>query len=112
MKIQLHPIASNRDTVIKVIGDLLSIDGIEIDLSVIEDGEQCEAERPIVGLVRRVDGVIEVGIEYHYNSATAEPMQSTDPAAYFIELEEGDAPDPIARKPVQQEPIEDVEVTE
>lgn len=111
MKINLIPIASSFDSVILVDGETVTIDGVAVDLSVIEDGEQCEAERPIVGLVRRVDGVAELSIEYHYSTETAEPIQSTDPAAYVVDVEAGQVPDPIIRKPAQ-EPIEDAEFTE
>lgn len=111
MKINLVPIASSFDSVILVDGDTVTINGEPVDLSVIEDGEQCEAERPIVGLVRRVEGVLELAIEYHYTTETAEPEQSTDPAAYVVNVEAGQVPDPIIRKP-EQEPIEDAEIIE
>lgn len=111
MKINLIPIASSFDSVILVDGEKVTIDGVTVDLSVIEDGEQCEAERPIVGLVRRVEDVAELSIEYHYSTETAEPIQSADPAAYFVDVEAGQVPDPIIRKPAQ-EPIEDADFTE
>ncbi len=100
-KIQLSPIAGNKDTQISASGDVLTIDGVAVDFAPLGEGEQCETSAPLIGLARRVDSVIEIGLIYEYNSATAEPMQSADPADYLIELTEGDAPDIIKRKPLE-----------
>ena len=101
-KIQLRPQASNKDTAISVSGDVLTIDGTAIDFSPLGEGEQCETSAPLVGMASRVDGVITVGVLLQYDSATAEPMQSTDPADYLIDLSGGTAPDVIQRRPVQE----------
>jgi hypothetical protein len=104
-KIQLSPQAGSRDTVITVEGDVLTIDGTAIDFGPLGEGEQCDTSAPLVGTARRVDGVISVGVLLQYDSATAEPMQSTDAADYLIELTEGTAPDVIARKPITEQEI-------
>jgi len=104
-KLNLSPQAGSRDTVITAEGDVLTIDGAAIDLGPLGEGEQCDTSAPLVGMARRVDGVISVGVLLQYDSATAEPMQSTDPADYLIELTEGTAPDVITRKPISEQEI-------
>lgn len=100
MKIQLVPIAADRDTLINVLNDLIEIDGETVDLSILEPGDEIDAERPIVGPVRRDEnGEILIAVEYRYDSATAEPFQSPDPADYLVELSAGAVPCPIKRKP-------------
>lgn len=100
MQIKLLPIASDRDTVIAVYGAILEIDDAQVDLSILEPGDECDAERPIVGPVRCDEsGELHVAVEYRYNSATAEPFQSTDPADYLIDISAGSVPCPIKRKP-------------
>lgn len=107
-KIQFSPQAADQDSVVIADGDLLIVDGEPIDFESLGEGEQCDTLAPLVGPARRVDGVIHVGVTLKYNSATAEPMQSTDPADYVIELSDGKAADVIRRKPiVEVEPMED-----
>ena len=101
-KLNLSPQAGSRDTAISVSGNVLTIDGTAIDFSPLGEGEQCETAGPLIGMASRVDGVITVGVLLQYDSATAEPNQSTDPADYLIELSDGTAPDIITRKPVQE----------
>lgn len=110
-KIQLCPVAGNKDTQISASGDVLTIDGVAVDFAPLGEGEQCETSAPLIGLARRVDGVITVGVLLQYDSATAEPMQSTDAADYLIDLSDGVAPDVITRKPAQ-EIAPDVTVTD
>jgi hypothetical protein len=97
-KLILSPQAGSRDTAISVSGDVLTIDGNVIDFSQLGEGEQCDTDAPLIGTARRVDGVITVGVLLQYDSETAEPMQSTDPADYVIELTSGTATDVIKRK--------------
>lgn len=101
-KIKFSPQASDQDTVVIADGDLLIVDGEPIDFEPLGEGEQCDTLAPLVGPARRVNGVIHVGVTLKYDSATAEPMQSPDPADYVIELTEGQAPDIIRRKPIQE----------
>ena len=97
MKIILSPIASNKTTTVSVNGLKLTIDGQEIDLSVIPEGGVAEPEddSSFVGNVTRE----KVTIRYHYESAKAEPDQSTDWDDYTFEVTSGDVPCPIKWKP-------------
>lgn len=101
-KIQLSPVSSERDTSIHVSGDLLTIDGVAVDFSQLGEGEQCETSQPLIGLVSRVGGLVNVTVRFEYNSATAEPMQSTDFNDYIVNISTGPIPDVIRRKPAPQ----------
>lgn len=96
MKIILSPIASNYTTEISVDGLVITIDGTPVDLSVIPEGGYAEPEddSPFIGKVTRE----EVTILYHYDSAKAEPDQSTDWADYTFEITSGEVPCPIVWK--------------
>jgi hypothetical protein len=104
-KLILDPQSGNKDTQISVSGNILTIDDIAVDFAPLGEGEQCDTARPLIGTARRVDGVITVGVLLQYDSATAEPMQSADPADYVIELTDGPAPDVIRRKPPVKQPL-------
>lgn len=110
-RIKLVPQAGNRDTVIRALGDVLTIDGVAVDFAPLGEGEQCETSAPLLGMASRVDGVVNISVLFHYDSATAESMQSTNPADYLIELVEGDAPDIIKRRP-KAEQLDDAEIIE
>ena len=99
-KIQLSPVAGSKDTAISANGNILTINGLEIDFSPLAEGEQCETELPLIGMAKRVGGVISVTVMYEYDSATAEPMQSMNAADYVIELTDGPANDVIVRRPI------------
>jgi hypothetical protein len=105
MKIILSPIASNRTTQVSVSGLVITIDGTPIDLSVIPVGGVAEpdADSPFVGNVTRD----EVTVKYHYDSALAEPNQSTSWADYTFEITEGEVPSPIVWKAEVEEVIAD-----
>ena len=96
MKINLNPIAADKTTAISVDGLVLTIDGVDIDLSVIPAGGQAEAESdsPFIGIVTRD----EVTIKYFYGSALAEPNQSTDINDYIFDVVSGEVPCPIVWK--------------
>jgi len=99
MQIILSPIASSYTTTVSLDGLILTVDGTPIDLSVISEGGQAEAEddSPLTGIVTRD----KVTVKYHYDSALAEPNQSTDWADYTFEIASGAVPSPITWK---QEP--------
>ena len=96
MKLILSPIASDRTTTVSIDGLVLTIDGTAIDLSVIPEGGQAEADddSPLVGIVTRDEATI----QYHYDSSKAEPNQSTDWSDYTFEIESGEVPSPIIWK--------------
>jgi len=101
MIIKLSPIAAFKTTTVSVDGLKLTIDGQEIDLSVIPEGGQAEADSdsPFIGVVTRD----EVTIRYYYDMEKAEDNQSTDWADYTFEITKGEVPCPIKWKPVAEE---------
>jgi hypothetical protein len=100
MKIILSPIANNKTTTVSLKGLILTIDGQEIDLSVIPVGGEAEPDdnSPFIGKVTRD----EVTIRYEYNSQLAEPNQSTNWDDYTFEVTDGPVPCPIIWKPIQE----------
>jgi len=100
MKIILSPQASNKTTTVSLNGLTLTIDGQEIDLSVIPVGGEAEPEdgSPFIGKVTRD----EVTIRYEYDTDLAEPFQSSNWDDYTFEVTEGDVPCPIKWKPVEE----------
>ena len=68
MKIKLSPIASDKRSMIEVQVDKLIYDSVEYDLSVIPEGAGIEASAPAIGLIKRVNGVIEITLQYFYDS--------------------------------------------
>jgi hypothetical protein len=107
MIIKLSPIASNKTTTVSLNGLTLTIDGQDIDLSVIPIGGEAEPDdnSPFIGKVTRD----EVTIRYEYNSQLAEPNQPTNWDDYTFELTAGDVPCPIIWKPIQETvEVEDV----
>lgn len=101
MKITLSPIASDKTTTVSVNVLTLTIDGQEIDLSVIPEGGVAEPDddSPFVGNVTRD----EVTIRYHYESDKAESDQSTNWDDYTFDVTSGDVPCPIQWKPEPEE---------
>ena len=93
MEIKLSPIASNKTTTVSLNGLTLTIDGQDIDLSVIPVGGEAEPDEnsPFIGKVTRD----EVTIRYEYNSQLAEPDQSKDWDSYTFDVASGDVPCPI-----------------
>ncbi|WP_072669718.1 hypothetical protein [Vibrio injensis] len=101
MKIKLNPCPVWHNTKVSVNGLVVTIDGVDYDLSEIPDGGQAEAEEgsPFIGIVTRD----EVTINYCYDSSKAEPQQSTDWVDYTFEIEQGEVPCPIRWLPEPQE---------
>lgn len=100
MKIILSQLVSNNaDSPPSVSGEVLNYRGESYDLSQLPDNAQVEAESPFIGAIKRVNGQVELTLEYHYNTDTAEPFQSTDWADYTFVVENGQCPDPIIYKP-------------
>lgn len=104
-KITLIPQSANHDTQISVSGQTLIVDGKHIDFSELGEGEQCETTLPLIGVAKRINGVIEVGVLLQYSTQTAEPIQSTNQDDYVVLVSDGPAPDVIRRKPVVQTPM-------
>ena len=106
MKIKLSPQVANKQTpVISLNGLVVTIDGTDIDLSVIPEGGQAESDNDLLsGIVTRE----EVTINYPYSTDTYEPMQSTNPLDYEFDITEGVVPCPLIKKPVIEEVLENV----
>ena len=68
MKIKLSPIASSKRTKIEVDNDTLIYDGVSYDLSALPDGAEVDAESPAIGVIKRVNGELELTLEYFYDS--------------------------------------------
>ena len=102
MKITLSPVAANKTTVVYVDGDVITVDGIDYDLSTIPDNSQVKAELPAINTISRVEGVIEITVQYHYDSVLAEPMQSTDINDYIVDVTSGEVPSPIVLLPIDE----------
>ena len=104
MKLTLSPTAGlpgHPETTIHVAGDVLTIDGTAYDLSPIPEGGQGEWEdSPMVGPIRRIDGVIHATVLVRLG-ATAADDQPDSP--WTIETASGDVTIPAARKPVQED---------
>lgn len=100
MKIILSPIAGNTTTHVSLNGLVLTIDGVDIDLSAIPVGGEAEPEddSPLIGKVTRD----EVTIRYSYESQLAEPNQSADWEDYTFNITGGEVPCPIIWKPVEE----------
>ena len=93
MKITLSPIASSYTTTVSVDGLVITIDGQEIDLSVIPEGGVAEPDEdsPFVGNVTRE----EMTVKYFYESMKAVPDQSPNIEDYTFDITEGNVPCPI-----------------
>lgn len=102
-KITLSPQAADKDTTIIADGDTLIIDGVPVDFSELAEGDECDTLPPLIGVARRSGGDIHVGVLLQYNSFTAEPVQSSDPADYMIDLVDGQAVGVIKQKEVAQD---------
>ena len=60
-------------------------------------------DHPFVGPITRTGGVIHLGLRLAYDTGTALPGQPTEPAHWSIPLTSGALPDPITRKPQEDE---------
>ncbi len=108
MIITLSPVVTDtEDTPPSVNGATITYRGQSYDLSQLPNGGEVEASEPFVGKIKSINGVIHATLQYQYCTDTAEPMQSTDINDYMFDVESGECPCPIKRKP---EPVlEDVE---
>lgn len=106
MIITLSPIASDHTTTVEVDGLKLTIDGQEIDLSVIPEGGSAEPDdtSPFIGNVTREACTI----RYFYECAKAEPNQSVNKDDYTFDVISGLVPCPILWKPGPKEVVENV----
>ena len=94
------------DTPPVVNGELITYRGETHDLTDLPNGAEVEADEPFVGKITRVNGVIHATLRYFYCTETAEPEQSRDVNDYIFDIESGECPCPIKRKP---EPVKEAQ---
>ena len=99
MIIKLSPQVANETTkapIIALSGLTLTIDDQVIDLSLIPEGGQAEADEdsPLIDIVTRE----EVTIRYPYSTDIYESNQPTNPADYEFEITEGTVPCPLIKR--------------
>lgn len=106
-KIKLSPQSSSfidsKHTDIGVSGSKIIYNGEEYDFSLIPDNSQVEAELPAQGIIKKINGVVHITLQYKYNSSLAEFNQSTDINDYIFDVNDGEVPCPIVWLP---EPVE------
>lgn len=103
MKIILSPIAAfQHDVPPTVSGDKLTYRGQTHDLAQLPDGATVQAVSPFIGQIARVNGQIQLKLEYRYHMEKAEDHQSLDWEDYTFNVTEGQCPDPIKYKPVSK----------
>lgn len=100
MRVILSPVASNKTTSVSITGFVITIDGIQYDLSAIPEGGQAEAseDSPFIGILTRDQATV----RYEYESQAAEPNQSTDWGDYTFDTTEGEALYPIVWKTAKE----------
>lgn len=109
MKLTLHMQAGlpgAPETTAYVAGDILTIDGVEYDLSLVPEGGQAvpEGESPFVGFITREGGEIVAEILCRYDAATADPDQGVEMPVIIIA--NGEVADPVVRK-TEPEPFDE-----
>lgn len=102
MNITFSPIHGLQDwpmTIVSVAGEVITIDGVDYDTSVIpEGGEGILEDSPFIGPVKRIDGVIHCKILLILGS-TAHPYQPTDPEHWIVDVsEDGPVTPPVVYK--------------
>jgi len=91
MKIILSPLVANKTTTVSIEGLVLTVDGVDFDLSVIPVGGQADGTFPFIGKVTRD----EVTLQYEYSESKAVPHQSPNIEDYTFDITSGDVPCPI-----------------
>lgn len=101
MKLILSPmrgLPGQAETTLSVAGDVLTVDGVDYDLSPVpEGGEAVADEGPFVGPIRRQGGVIEATVQVVLGDDAA-AVQSADPADWTLRVAAGAVAIPVARK--------------
>ena len=68
MIIELSPIASNKTSEIIVSAEAITYNGEYYDLGTIPDGGEVQGEAPAIGKIKRVNGVINITLQYEYDA--------------------------------------------
>lgn len=108
MIVTIRPIANlpgQPDDEVSVAGDVLTVNGVEYDMSPLQEGDEARFERetddepecPIAGHVRRLGGEIHLHLQFRYATSTAMPDQPQELAT--VSIASGPLPDPVLRRP-------------
>ena len=101
MKLTLSPmrgLPGQAETTLSVAGDVLTVDGVDYDLSPVPEGGEATAdEGPFVGPIRRVAGQIEATVQVILGDDAA-GVQSADLADWTLTVASGAVAIPAARK--------------
>jgi hypothetical protein len=94
-KITLNYKPGRKTTSINANGTTLIYNGVAHDFSALNNGDCVEAIAPAKGIIKKIDGVIHITLDYRFDEALAEPMQSTEINDYIVDLVSGELVSPI-----------------
>lgn len=104
MQLRLEPqsaLPGHPETTLYVSGDVLTVDGIAYDLSLVpEGGEGRWDDTPLVGPIRRINGEIHVSVVVQLGE-TAEDKQPDSP--WNVAISAGSVVIPAKRRPAHNE---------
>ena len=108
MKLTLSPqmgLPGAAETTVHVSGDIITIDGVDHDLSPVPEGGEAtvEGDSPFAGTITRQGGVLHVAVRIVLGE-DADPVQPDDAAHWTLPDASGEVDIPAIRKPVAQEP--------
>lgn len=108
MKIILFPIVTNDedDTPPIVDGPFLTYRNKIYDLTNLSNGAEIEIGYPFIEPAVNINNEIICKLEYKHSSKTSLSSQPKSWADYTFELDYGQCPCPIKRKPAQEAPLE------
>lgn len=100
MIITLKPKASLVEDISPIIsGEVLTYRGESYNLSQLPEGGIVEADTPFIGNITRLNGQLQVKLQYCYHMEKAEDHQSLNWDDYTFVVTEGQCPCPIKFKP-------------
>lgn len=100
MKIILSPVACfAQDTPPTVNGEILTYRGESYNLTQLPEGGTVEADTPFIGNITRLNGQLQVKLQYCYHMEKAEDHQSHNWDDYTFVVTDGKCPCPIKFKP-------------
>lgn len=94
-KITLNYKPGKNTTQISAVGTVLNYNGVAYDFSALNNGDCVEANAPAKGIIKKIDGVIHITLDYRFDETLADPMQSTDINDYIVDLVSGELVSPI-----------------
>lgn len=94
-KVTLNYTPGKSTTQISANGTTLIYNGVAHDFSSLNNGDCVDAIAPANGIIKKIDGVIHIELDYHVDEAIADPMQSTDINDCIVDLVSGELVSPI-----------------